>query len=583
MMDKKSSWMNLMINHTKPANKLILLIALLQGLGLYLLHDSVELQYWPAGEDQWLYMFYSVLLTVPTLLLLGLEDSNNRLLFKITGGFGLVIALLAYYMGSQTTDLYIMQSGVILFSCIPTFGIACLKTHIYSQCYIHQGKLDYSELFRQSWRSVCTLALSLFFTLLVWGILMLWAALFNAIDIKFFRELFTKSWFLYPTLALANGIGIVLFRRFASVIDTIVGLLQVLLKFVLILLAVVTLLFLCTLPFSGLTPLWKSGGSNLILGMQLLLLFFVNAVYQDGIGKAPYSGWLHRLVSLSLLSMPLYSCISFYGLYSRVAQYGFTVDRCWGWMLWFVLTIFSVSYALVVIRQFQHWLPPFTRLNIKLGLVVLGLALLVNSPLLDFRKITVASQLARLSSHQIQIEDFDFAYFTRQLGKPGAEALEQLIHDYKEQYPQIQVRIDGLNFHKNKQDLTAQSIKEAITIITGSIPEDLYEAFGKFANSNKWAMSRIKQQYAVQIDMDGDSQADYLYIWLRDNYATVTLFYKQDNQWQHTSAGSIKLDEQQPQQWDEILGALKQQQFQLRPKRWQTLNINQQTLVPSEI
>ena len=51
---------------------------------------------------------------------------------------------------------------------------------------------------------------------------------------------------------------------------------------------------------------------------------------------------------------------------------------------------------------------------------------LVNSPLLDFRKLSLASQMARLERGDVTLDTFDFFYIRQELARPGYLAIEQL-------------------------------------------------------------------------------------------------------------------------------------------------------------
>ena len=139
--------------------------------------------------------------------------------------------------------------------------LASFKALLYIQQLSSGSALSYSALFLYSWRNFLTLGLSLLFTLAVWAVLMLWAALFKVIQIDFFDDLFAKQWFYYPTLSLAFAFGIIIFRNQAGVIDTITRIQQALMKFLLVILALVSMLFMLALPFTGLTPLWKTAVS----------------------------------------------------------------------------------------------------------------------------------------------------------------------------------------------------------------------------------------------------------------------------------------------------------------------------------
>ena len=79
-------------------------------------------------------------------------------------------------------------------------------------------------------------------------------------------------------------------------------------------------------------------------------------------------------------------------------------------MIWAISAIFSFSYLWGIIRKKDDWTETLSLVNIRMGFVVMATLLAVNSPLLDFRKITVASQMARLESGAVSYEDFDYSF-----------------------------------------------------------------------------------------------------------------------------------------------------------------------------
>ena len=97
---------------------------------------------------------------------------------------------------------------------------------MYLQLHVADAPITYRALFRYSWRNFLVVALTV---PLVWGvglILFLWGALFQVIGIDFFTDLFTEDWFLFPVLAVAFGLGVLIFRHLATVIDGITSLLE---------------------------------------------------------------------------------------------------------------------------------------------------------------------------------------------------------------------------------------------------------------------------------------------------------------------------------------------------------------------
>jgi len=400
-----------MDNNEQIPHKPMVLIALIQGFCLLYLHQAIEIGFWPNNNPQWLFAFYSVALSLPLMLLLSINHDNIPKILKYTLPFTLLSGLLGYYIGNQATPIEYISYDALLFSYALTIGLASFKALIYIQQIAANEPITYSNLFRWSWRNFLTLSLSFLFAGSFWLILLLWGALFQAINIDFFKVLFEEAWFYYPAIALANGFGIIIFRRLSHVIDTIKRLQQALMKFLLILIVLVAILFLFALPFTGLTPLWESGGSELILWMQALILFFVNAVYQDKPDQRPYSLWLHRFVYFGIALLPIYSAISFYGLSLRVDQYGWSLARCWAFLVWFLLTLFPLGYLWGIVKKHDNWTMQLSRVNVIVGLAILSIMMIINSPLLDFRKVVVNDQLVRLEKNEISIENFDISYF----------------------------------------------------------------------------------------------------------------------------------------------------------------------------
>ena len=81
--------------------RLMLLIALLQGLALLLLHQSIDFEFWPATAPQWLFAAYALVIIGPGMYLLGVNDRNKVRLVTYIAPFAALCALLAFYTGGQ--------------------------------------------------------------------------------------------------------------------------------------------------------------------------------------------------------------------------------------------------------------------------------------------------------------------------------------------------------------------------------------------------------------------------------------------------------------------------------------------------
>ncbi len=554
-------------------HKLMALIALIQGFCLLYLHQSIELEYWPSNSPQWLFAFYSMALVLPIMLLLSLKPGNTIAIVKYTFSFAFVCSLLGYYVGSQATPLEHVRYGGLLFAYALTIGLATFKALIYIQQIAAGERMSYAGLFVWSWRNFLTLSLSLIFAGCFLLILLLWAGLFSAINIDFFRELFKSPWFYYPAIALANGFGIIIFRRLTHIIDTITRLQQALMKFLLILLVLVSILFLCALPFTGLDPLWKSGGSMLILWMQAIMLFFVNAVYQDDPQQRPYTLWLHRFVYIGVALLPIYSAISFYGLSLRVDQYGWSLARCWAFLIWFLLALFPLGYWWGIAKKRDSWAAQLSRVNVVVGLVVLGMMMLINSPLLDFRKIVVNDQLERLKNNQIDLNDFDLYYFRRNLARPGYEGIQYIKEQYASTHPEIVVRINELYVDRKSEQpsSTQEEFIAALTILAEGVPSELLSTIYDNEVSNIYQLQNTKKYYLQSFDLNNDSQIDYIFASQRYNSIYLILYYFEGDQWKNINLRAIGgLNEEST---ESVIKALKAGELTITRPKWNHLNI----------
>jgi hypothetical protein len=553
--------------------KLMVLISLVQGLLLLWLHQAIELKFWPHQSPHWLFGFYAMALAGPVMLLLGLSSGKERDWFKWAAVLTLLVGLCGVYVGFQATPIEHIRFGPLLFAMIHSLVLAVFKAQMYTQQKIEGGEYSYANLFRWSWRNFLTLSLALLFAAAFWGILMLWAELFKTIKIDFFHDLFTERWFYYPAIALALGFGVIMFRRLTHVIDMITRLQQALMKYLLVILVFVAIIFLASLALTGLDSLWEKGGSQLILCMQALILFFVNAVYQDDADARPYHPLIHNFIYLGVLALPIYSLISFYGLTLRIDQYGWSVARCWGMLIWLFLAIFSFGYAWGIVKHRDSWLQPLSKINVVVGILFMVAMLLVNSPVLDFRKITVNSQLALLESGSIELKNLDVYYFRRELARPGYESLQSLSKKYAATNPEFVSRVSraysGYGEWENLET-KEQFIASLVVANKSDVPDDLINELYQFAQKSH--MRDFKARYLIELELNGDQQPEYLFVHKGDNWPRMMLFSQSEDHWQQYDVDTNK--KYSYKFGREFYDALNAGDFQLVQPKWTDIEVN---------
>lgn len=531
---------------TARPTRLLLIVSFVQGLCLFFLNRSFETETWPSTAPAWSFPLCALATLSPIMYLLSATRENLLTAARYVGAYSVVLALLAAYVGYQATPHDAFPVGSLGFAFALTISIASFKALMYLQQRANQEPLNYSVLFVNSWRNFLVGVLAGLFTLIFWLILLLWGGLFKVIGIDFFYELFTDDWFAIPINTVAFGVGILLFRNLTRVIDSITQLLHWLTKLLLPLLIALAVCFLAALPFSGLDLLWSTGnGTGLLLWLLALILFFLNTVYQDGRERDPYPTFLDRAIYIGVCVTPLLAALAFYGLLLRLQQYGWSNERCWAFAVWLMLSLFSIGYVIGIVRRRDAWTEELARINTGMGFVVLGILLLANSPLLDFRKISLESQLERVASGAIELTDFDFWYAKNRLARPGHLALQDMIAEIGDSDPELLARIENPTRYFAEQTVADAAAEQTVADAAAVWDQMIYRPAGLTVPEElrpileqRFYYMEDAQPVLIEAELGGynsdDNSPEYILLSVYDsNSLGATLFfYFADNRWQ---------------------------------------------------
>lgn len=285
----------------------------------------------------------------------------------------------------------------------------------------------YQDLFLHGWNNFFIALVGQLFVSALWLVLLLWGALFDLVGIDFFEDLFSEEPFVYGVTGGAAGFGIALGRESEQVIATLRGITLAVCRGLLPLVSFVALIFLATLPFTGLNVLWSTNhASQLLLTWVALTVLFLNAVYQDGSGRDPLPSVPRRLVEAAFLAMAVYVAIAVYGLALRIGQYGLTPRRVWVGMAAVVLGGYAFGYLIAVLRRGDPWLRTVRAVNLVVALIVVAIGLLAHTPVLDPFAWSARSQFDRIASGRVSAVAFDYGTLYFKLGKVGHEKFERL-------------------------------------------------------------------------------------------------------------------------------------------------------------
>ncbi len=425
----------LLTNEQRPKNTamLRLSVGLLQGLVLFFLYRSRTEASWPGVFPG----AYAALLVMscfaPVLWISGLGLIPRRNLSIWILFSALIAAAIGYYGHWRTVGVLIGQERDRLLA-YPSFqiwifgavGFFIAHSLVVASNVDQRRIASYSSYFEYSWKLLIQVKFSALFVGVLWLVLYLGASLFKLIRLDFLENVIKEPWFAIPVSVFGFASAIHLTDVRPALVRGIRNLLLVLLSWLLPLATLIIGGFILSLPFTGLEPLWATkNATSLMLIASACLIVFINTHFQDGLGREVINRWLSQFARLAcFLLIPLTS-IAAYALSLRVLEHGWTSDRIIAACCLIVAACYAFGYGFAAIRA-RDGLRVVAKVNIATAGVVLLLWLGLFSPALDPARISVASQLSRLTSGGVMAGDFDFKYLRFEGQRFGVDALKML-------------------------------------------------------------------------------------------------------------------------------------------------------------
>ena len=542
-----------------------LVAAILQGLSLYGLHLCFEHDLWPSQHPTFFVPVITALIMWPIGIAYLEGKADHRRVILITGLTVAAMLPLAAYIGWQITPWPEIQSEALLatytFSMIAIafMLLLILEHHVIGQPW------RYGDIYSASWSNGIVALMTGALCIAVALVLSLWSALFSVIGISFFRTLFTHDLFIALCGCITVALGISTLRQRETIIRPLSKVAGSLAQLLLPVVIVVELLFLLALPFTGLAPLWGTGnGTALLMALTGLALLGTVFYFGEALHRADHSRGMHVLITIGVIVLPILCLLSAYGLSLRVLQYGWTVERCWALAIWTILTGFSSSYALAALLERRDWSLSLSRIN-RFGLHgSLVLVIAIQSPLLDFRKISLASQIERTQLDGNEWANFNFGYSQEMLGRPGWLHSTNLIEEIGEDDPELAEliknpprRLPGAPFTP-KANLTLH-------------PGDLIVPAPLLPIIRSESLGSIEQHiFPVQLKTDGSTQF-LVASRFNESFVSLAIYYvTSEDEWRRRelqSSDPIRID-------DEILSALTEGRYAIDAPEFNALRIN---------
>ena len=525
----------------KGSRMFIVLVSLLASMLLFLADEVFDL------SEEFDIMVYGVTIFMTAFIVLVVRDWKDPVFWLLSGILLLVLLASSAYTASECNPSMYRCYSESVFKYFLLMGIAVTVILFFAQTYLdtRDRSFPYSKLFNYSWENYITIKLTAIFVGVFWGLLVLWAELFNTLEISIFDDLFFRTdWFQYILNGLLIGLGVVVFRNQKYATNVIKRILHALMRWLLPLLALINILFLVAFAVKG-TSTYRLDDLNVILiWLVVLTLFFSNAVYQDGKQQA-YGRYLDLFIRFALVIQPFYLLIVFYNLFSDVARLGWQIDLLWLFIVLVVFFSFSVLYAIKVIKFKQDWMPWMIKVNKIMAVSIACISILLLTPVLNLNRIAANDLYDRIISDEVKfyaLAGYDFA----ELGVPGIELLEKLKkHDKFINDKNVQLTIDTYisdpySYGNTVTVVKHDEIAELFDLYPAgeTLPDGIVTFIEKNQDDFSQCFSADSECVVIMTNINDDSNSEYVFLGGYTNLYSVKVLSDKSGAWDYVAHAS---------------------------------------------
>lgn len=290
------------------------------------------------------------------------------------------------------------------------------------------ARFDYEEVHGHAWTNVVMWCAACAFVGTVFLLGYVLSELFSLIGISLLSDALKEQWFGMALAGTAFGAAVGVLRERDRIVRLLLNVVLAVLGVLAPVLAIGLVLFLLSLPFTGLDALWEATKSTtpILLSCVIGALILANAVVgrnAEEESRFPPLRWGAMALGLTMLPLAVIAAIS---TGTRIAQYGFTPDRLWALVFVIVATAYGLAYLVALVRGRSDWAVELRPANLRLAFGLCGLALFLALPILSFNAISTRDQVARLQDGRVSPGKFDWAALRFDFGEPGEAAVKRL-------------------------------------------------------------------------------------------------------------------------------------------------------------
>ena len=289
-------------------------------------------------------------------------------------------------------------------------------------------QLAYPQVHDRAWTNVVLWIACWMFTGIVWLLIYLIGQLFALIGIDAIADLMRKEWFGLMLTGGAFGAAAGVIRDRERILVTLQTVVRRVLSVLAPVLGVALIVFLLAMVVTGLSPLWEATKSTtpIVISAAIVAIILANATIGDSPedeAKVAPIRFAAMALGAALLPLGVIAAVST-GL--RIDQYGLTPDRLWAVVFTAITCAYGLAYLVSLVRARMGWATAVRQANLRLALMLCGLAFVLSTPLINFGSWSTASQLARLESGKVTPEKFDWTAMRFDFGPSGQAAVARL-------------------------------------------------------------------------------------------------------------------------------------------------------------
>lgn len=342
-------------------------------------------------------------------------------------GWGVVVAGVGFY-----TAQYNRNGEIAEFPFLAGIFAVLLAAPLFQAARdVGSRNIDYLRTHNHIWNDAVIGAAAMAFTGLTFLLMFLLASLFDLVGMDFLQELMNEEEFNFGLAGAAFGAAVGILRERDALVGTMQRLVMVVLSVLAPVLAVGLVIFLVSLPFTGLQPLWDSTKATtpILMFCAAGAFLLANVVIGNGAEDRFDNRILQKaamLLALCILPLAIIAAISM-GL--RIQQYGWTPSRIWGALVVVVALAYGLTYLWSIIKGRTNWEILARAWNLRGAMALVAIAVFLALPIVDFGSISARDQLARLKSGETPIHKFDWAAMAYDFGPKGREVVKSLTRD----------------------------------------------------------------------------------------------------------------------------------------------------------